>query len=94
MTSRTALVAHYQAYRDRQSHAEEEAFADFCHNAVRRAINNAKVGQREYVAVLQFTCTISKDTMQRKFEDLFPGCDIQVCMKTLGDAVDSVIVRW
>ena len=96
MTSKTALCSYVQDYKDSQARIEEEAFADFCHTVTKRCVNVARLGQREYVAVVQFVCTISKTYIQTKFESIFPGCDIVVVTKNCGNEehVDRVVIRW
>ena len=96
MTSKTALCSYVQDYKDSQARIEEEAFADFCDTVTKRCVNVARLGQREYVAVVQFVCTISKTYIQTKFESIFPGCDIVVVTKNCGNEehVDRVVIRW
>ena len=94
--SKDILLAHVQEYKDTQKKLEDSAFADFCKNAVSEAINNAKLGQRRYVAVVHFVCTLSKQTMEATFKQLFPRCSIEACIKTHHDekVVYQVKIEW
>jgi hypothetical protein len=96
MTTKNDLLAHVQAFKDTQVRVEEQAFLDFCHNTVKRATHSAKVGEREYVATVQFVCTVSKEHMKSKLEELFHGCDVEVCVRHIGaeELIDRVIIRW